>query len=156
MKPKAPSFTGMRPGIGGPQDVNLQFDLRLREVMSATRLNFQEMLTDAGDDAAVIAKELATVDSGELRDSIEYEIGVHKDQTYVTLVARAEHAAKVEFGTVYHPSRPFMIPALRFAMSNFKEGVNRKGIFGQVTADIKPYTPGGKKPKRPSNTGGMA
>lgn len=134
-----PSLKAMKGGPGGPADVSMQFDSRLREVMASVRANMGAMLEAMGDDIVGIAKALAPVDEGELRDSIEYTGGMGR----LSAAARAPHAAHVEFGTATQAARPYMIPAFRFAKSNFREGIGRKGILGAVSAEVRPYRGGG-------------
>lgn len=55
------------------------------------------------------AQALCPVDTGELRDSIKLE-SVTKD--WATIVATAEHAPYVEYGTSRMPAQPFLRPAV--------------------------------------------
>jgi hypothetical protein len=109
-------------GEGGPAEVHLQFDWRLREVMSHVRRNMQEMLTEAGDDAVKIMNALAPVDTGALKGSIRTE-----DLGRGVVVLRVgteeiDYAAAIEFGTKRGvASNPFVIPSIRFARSNARE-----------------------------------
>lgn len=57
------------------------------------------------------AKELAAVDTGEMRDSIHIEKGDTAGEYQV--VASALHSVFVEFGTSKMAAQPFMIPAWR-------------------------------------------
>ena len=56
------------------------------------------------------AKSLAPVDTGELRDSIVVINATKTDSGAV--VARADHASYVEFGTTKMAAQPFLFPAL--------------------------------------------
>ena len=55
-----------------------------------------------------IAAGLAPVLTGELRDSIQIE----REGDAVLVVAKAEHAGYVEYGTTRMPGRPFMREAM--------------------------------------------
>jgi len=55
-----------------------------------------------------IAKDLAPVWSGDLRDSIEV---VRNSDDQYEVVAGTDHAAPQEFGSVRNPAHPFMRPA---------------------------------------------
>lgn len=107
-------------GEGGPAEVHLQFDWRLREVMAEVRKNMGEMLEEAGGDAEKIMRELVPVATGDLKATIRTE----KRGESVVIRAGSEtvdYAAATEFGTVKQPAQPFVIPGLRFARSNIRD-----------------------------------
>lgn len=112
-------------GLGGPTDINMRFDFRLREVMSHVRKNMGEMIANAGSDAAKIMRELAPVDTGNLRDNI-FDV---KTSEGLRIEVKAEYAAHQEFGTVKQPARPFVIPGIRFARSNVREATQAKKLL---------------------------
>ena len=68
------------------------------------------------------AKELAAVDTGEMRDKINYEI----DNGVLYIKADADHSLFVEMGTRYMPAQPFMTPAIREVQRELPS------MFGQV------------------------
>lgn len=55
-----------------------------------------------------VMQELTPVDTGELKDSEE----VRREGNSVVLIAGADHAVHVEFGTAYQSPQPFMRPAV--------------------------------------------
>jgi HK97 gp10 family phage protein len=57
-----------------------------------------------------LAKQLAPVLTGELRDSIHVEQGAGPADWVV--VADAPHAVHVEYGTQYQAAQPFLTPAM--------------------------------------------
>lgn len=59
-----------------------------------------------------IARRLAPVDTGELRDSINYAVMDHEYGWQVLVYASAPYALFVEFGTRRSPMQPFLRPAL--------------------------------------------
>lgn len=74
-----------------------------------------------------MAKSLAPVRTGELRDSIDGTV----DAQGVTVFASAEHAGFVEHGTTKSPAQPFMQPALDRTKDKLKKRVLaevRKGM----------------------------
>jgi HK97 gp10 family phage protein len=60
---------------------------------------------------ADLARQLAPVDTGELRSSISVEDGAHPLARRV--VASAGHAAFIEFGTSVSEAQPYLTPARR-------------------------------------------
>ena len=76
--------------------------------------------------AAREARELAPVDSGELRDSIS----VSAEEGGALVRAGASHAAMVEYGTSKMPPRPFMQNAARAAQDIYF-GAARRLIQGR-------------------------
>lgn len=74
-----------------------------------------------------LAKSLAPVRTGELRDSIDGEV----DATGVTVFASAPHAGFVEHGTTKAAAQPFMQPAFDQTKDKLKKRVLaevRKGM----------------------------
>lgn len=58
------------------------------------------------------AQDRASVDTGELRDSIEGTVlGVADLIAEGKIVAGADHAPFQEFGTIYQPPQPYLAPA---------------------------------------------
>jgi HK97 gp10 family phage protein len=58
-----------------------------------------------------IAKSLAAVDTGEMRDKIEITKYPRYGSQIGTLEAKADHSIFVEYGTVNMDAQPFMTPA---------------------------------------------
>lgn len=50
----------------------------------------------------------APVDTGTLRDSISFR----EDEGSITIIAKAEHAAFVEYGTIHMREQPFFHPTM--------------------------------------------
>lgn len=74
----------------------------------------------AADHAAGIARDLAPVDTGELRASISSASRAGGAVTF----AAAPHAPMVEFGTSKMPPRSFMLPAAHAVAAEFFNGVD--------------------------------
>ena len=58
------------------------------------------------------AKQLAPVDTGRLRNSIDWNIGSVNNKITAHIGTNVEYARYVEFGTRYWSGQPFLIPAL--------------------------------------------
>lgn len=72
--------------------------------------------------AAKIARELAPVDSGELRGKIDAQM---LDGACGAVVSRAEHAALVEYGASRTPAQPYMRPMARQMRHEFVREMRR-------------------------------
>jgi len=66
-------------------------------------------LNEIGARTTARAKELAAVDTGEMRDKINYVV----DGNTLLIKADADHSSFVEFGTYKMAAQPFMLPAVR-------------------------------------------
>lgn len=55
------------------------------------------------------ADDLAAVDTGRLRQSIQHILELHNDSVYVG--STVDHSIYVEFGTKYMEAQPFLMPA---------------------------------------------
>lgn len=62
--------------------------------------------------AAEQARALAPVDSGELRDSITYEVRRTASSLAIVVLAGADHALYVELGTSRMSAQPYLRPVL--------------------------------------------
>jgi len=75
----------------------------------------QEEVTLAIDDSLIISKtiarQLAAVDTGEMRDKIEITKHPRYGSQIGTLEAKADHSIFIEYGTVNMDAQPFMTPA---------------------------------------------
>ena len=85
---------------------------RLQDQFGAVEESTQKELEQATIEAARIARRLAPVDTGELRDSIETDLTRH------SIEATAEHAIYVEEGTINMAPQPFLRPAAEQAFAD--------------------------------------
>lgn len=70
---------------------------------------------ESAEHAAEMARELAPVDTGELRGSISHSVCEEGAAT----IAAAPHAAAVEFGAAGRSPQPFLLPAARAVAAEF-------------------------------------
>ena len=75
-----------------------------------------EAVSASAGRCAQLARELAPVDSGELRSGIHVRVRGRHD---ADVVSSAAHSAMVEFGTSKMPPRPFMMSAARAVEREF-------------------------------------
>lgn len=71
----------------------------------------------------------APVDTGFLRASIIVD---QQDRFYNEVVATADYAAFVEFGTVRTPAQPFMVPAAQMHAAEFRDEIQKAMRWGWV------------------------
>lgn len=76
----------------------------IAEAKKAIEKGIAKSLEELGEKLANEAKKRAPVDTGELRDSIDYE--VKGDELFIG--AKAEHAPFVEYGTSKMKRQPFL------------------------------------------------
>lgn len=85
------------------------------DVGSWVQANVAPKVKSAMEQASILimdtAKEIVPVDTGRLRDSIDYQITEDALQTTSIISPHTEYAEFVEFGTSRQPSQPFMRPA---------------------------------------------
>lgn len=89
----------------------------------------REVLIQTADDIVAMAKELAPVDTGALRDSYMFSIE-GPDRILVGSLANiinpnskkaaTEYAAYVEYGTSQNVAQPHFVPAFRTAQETFE------------------------------------
>ena len=94
----------------------------LNHILRNVKKNKQAALMQVGERTVKRAKELAAVDTGEMRDKINYEI----DNGVLYIKADADHSGFIEYGTVKMPAQPFMTPSIREVQRELPS------IFGQV------------------------
>ena len=91
---------------------------------------WQDHLAQAGAEAvyasarrgAKLARELAPVDSGELRGKIDAQL---LDGARAAVISRAAHAAMVEYGTSRAPAQPHMLPMAHRMRGEFADEMRR-------------------------------
>ena len=88
----------------------------------ADRLNVKvpkvlgESVKTTADKVASTAQSICPVDTGELQSSISAEV---QSEFEAHVIATAEHAPYVEFGTVHMMAQPFMAPAVEQHRTEF-------------------------------------
>lgn len=83
-------------------------------------------LNSAGASMETLARELAPVDTGFMRDNIRQIEEASQDNLKVTVESGAEYSMFVEYGTVNMDAQPFFTPAFESAGKQLK---NVRGIF---------------------------
>lgn len=83
---------------------------RIGSVRRSVEANVAAAIEKAAFDIEATAKQLAPVDTSNLRNSIEAEPEPGSDIGW-RVTAHAEYAVYQEFGTRHQPGTPFLIPA---------------------------------------------
>lgn len=101
-----------------------------------------DSLEDVADAIVTMAKSLAPVDTGTLRDSIRWEVTEIDGKAGIVIVAdpiqdRAPdgYAVFIEFGTSINPPQPFLTPAIEHYRDQIAAIVSRK--FDQEMRSVK-------------------
>lgn len=95
----------------------------LRDILTSAHGPVMKTLARIGVTFESISKEYASgenggpnVDTGNLRSSITYELGVDSEGAYVECGTNVEYAIFLELGTRYMSARKFIEPAARAAV----------------------------------------
>lgn len=107
----------------------------LNSILKNIKSNKEAALTQVGERTVKRAKELAAVDSGEMRDKINYEI----DRGVLYIKADANHSGFVEYGTSKMAAQPFMTPAIREVQRELPtmfSQITRGGKAGQILSNV--------------------
>lgn len=93
---------------------------RLPEIAKRAAQVAADVIRETVDGIATDARGRAPVDTGELRDSIAGRV---INQNAGEVVATADHASYVEYGTVKMPAQPYLHPAADAARPKFEAAV---------------------------------
>ena len=103
--------------------MSVKLQIRRNDLRRRAR-QMQGRIAEAIDNSLIIsrsvARQLAAVDTGEMRDKIEITKHPRYGSLIGTLEAQAEHSIYVEFGTVDQIAQPFMHPAVEEGRKMFR------------------------------------
>lgn len=77
-----------------------------------------ELATRAAASHVSVSRQLAPVETGELRDGIHAE---QKGPLTWDVISSAPHSVYIEFGTVNSPAQPFFLPGYESAQRQLRE-----------------------------------
>jgi len=83
-------------------------------------------LNSAANSVEVIARELAPVDTGFMRDHITQTETASDESLRAVTESQADYSVYVEYGTVNAPSQPFMTPSFESAK---RQLLSLRGVF---------------------------
>lgn len=90
---------------------------RIGDATKAITAGGKEALRRAAESHVSVAKQLAPVDTGFMRDHIK----VVEDNRGLSVVSEAPYSIYVEFGTVNSDAQPFFLPAFGSALRQLKK-----------------------------------
>jgi HK97 gp10 family phage protein len=89
------------------------------------RGNIAEILNEGADSCVSLAKQLAPVDTGFMKENIAQTEEATPDHLKVTMESSADYSAFVEYGTVNMEAQPFMTPAFESARRQVNNGLRK-------------------------------
>jgi HK97 gp10 family phage protein len=92
-------------------DSTVKLTLGFAPLASAVQSAVVQGMQHAGDDGKQIARSLARVDTGEMRESIDFEVRNSGASVELTLSVGTDHGAANEIGTVNMSAQPMIRPA---------------------------------------------
>lgn len=108
-------------------EVKIEFSKEFQELGDAIKKIIQEEIYRAALQTQNKARQIAPIDTGNLRRTIQatgWE-DVEKDMIF-HVQAKAEYAGYVEFGTVKMKARPYLMPSAEDSLQDFAERVTRR------------------------------
>lgn len=101
------------------------FQAALQEQLKRIGLRTEGAVLRLAIDVQNRARELAPVDTGRLRSSINHKPGRDGSGYYVDVGSNVEYAPHIEFGTSRAPAQPYLRPALAEAVA---DGLDVQGV----------------------------
>jgi HK97 gp10 family phage protein len=101
-------------------------DLKTEEAREKLIRAIVHHLNSAANSVETIARELAPVDTGNLRANIRQTKFATDDNLSVTIESGADYSLYVEYGTVNMDAQPFLTPAFE---SGKRQLDNVRGVF---------------------------
>ena len=89
------------------------------------RQNIADELNSGAESCVSLAKELAPVDTGFMRENIVQTEDATPEHLRVSIESQADYSAFVEYGTVNAEAQPFMTPAFESARRQVNNGLLR-------------------------------
>lgn len=96
---------------------------KIKRLQQVDQRGLSGALKKAAKTAVNNAKRKAPVDTGKLRDNIGYEMKLEKKR--VDVFSNAEYSGYVEFGTSKQSPQRFFRPAIRLAIRNLNQDLDR-------------------------------
>lgn len=96
---------------------------KVRDLRAIDEKSLSGALKIAGAEASNEAKRKAPVDTGKLRSNIGFER--LPDGKSIEVFSNAEYSGYVEFGTRFQNAQPYFTPAVRLAMRNLVNNLDR-------------------------------
>lgn len=102
------------------------------QLSTRMRSGIAEELNGGVDSGVSLAKQLAAVDTGEMRDKIRRTETATPERLRAAYEAGADHSLFIELGTVNMMAQPFFTPAFENARHQVNNGLKRVMQFGNL------------------------
>jgi HK97 gp10 family phage protein len=89
------------------------------------RRNIAEVLNEGAESQVSLAKQLAPVDTGYMRDHIAQIEQASSESLRAVMESEADYSAFVEYGTVNMDAQPFFTPAFESARRQVNNSLRR-------------------------------
>ena len=133
------------PGVKGSRKVRVdgltEAKAALAFIPEAVREEFAAMIRETAENVEQLARSAAPRRDGDLKASIATNI--REDGLQAAIGSNLYYAKFVEFGTVRTRKRPFLYPAFRLAVRQFRIGAKEAGV--KIRNKVKRRYKGPKK-----------
>jgi HK97 gp10 family phage protein len=102
---------------------------KFRQMEQRAKPEAVKIVSTAAMVTASVARQLAPVDTGAMRDSIYVE---QQGEARFTVGVKESYAKFVEYGTVHQDAQPFLRPAFELARKDFEAALRK--FFASVSA----------------------
>ena len=103
--------------------MSVKYDSYLKDVIESMEESVSSSLNDAGSRLTDKVSEAAPVDTGELRDSVDYDVDSNKLE--LVIGAQAKHAPAIELGTSKAPAQPFLEVTVKGNVNDVVDSIER-------------------------------
>lgn len=103
--------------------MSVKYNSYLKDVVKSIEKSMGKALHDSGGKLAGKVSSVAPVDTGELRDSVDYD--VDNDKLELMIGAQAKHAPAIELGTSKAKAQPFLEVTVKNNIKDIVESIER-------------------------------
>lgn len=103
--------------------MSVKYNSYLSDVVESIERSMNSSLNEAGSKLAEKVSSAAPVDTGELRDSVDYD--VDSDKLELIIGAQAKHAPAIELGSSKAPAQPFLEVTVKSNIDNIVDSIER-------------------------------
>ena len=103
--------------------MSVKYNSYLADVVESIEKSMSNSLNESGSRLADKVSEAAPVDTGELRDSVDYD--VDNDKLELMIGAQAKHAPAIELGTSKAKAQPFLEVTVKNNIKDVVDSIER-------------------------------
>lgn len=104
----------------------VKFESNAKEIIGKLNNASRKGITEACLLVQAQAKALTPVDTGQLRNSIDYKVEDDKGNVEGIVGTAIDYGIHIEYGTKYQKAQPYLLPAFRENKSNIEK------IIGEI------------------------